>query len=82
MHKTGVSGVRLGSTHSLRLVRNGTSLGTSGEKRPILQAEKRPDLAVVFRNDEPRREAQYPNGWILLAHISPAATFPQPYGLP
>jgi hypothetical protein len=52
------------------------------EKRPITQAEKRPDLAVVFRNDEPRREAQYPNGWILLAHISPAATFPQPYRLP
>jgi hypothetical protein len=47
-----------------------------------MQAEKRPDLAVVFRNDEPRREAQYPNGWILLAHISPAATFPQPYRLP
>ena len=23
-------------------------------------------LAIVFRNAEPRREAQYPEGWILL----------------
>jgi hypothetical protein len=37
---------------------------------------------LVFRNDEPRREAQYPNGWILFAHISPAAIFPQPYRIP
>lgn len=38
------------------------------ETRPIMQAERRPDLAVVFRNDEPRREAHYPSGWILLTH--------------
>ena len=24
-------------------------------------------LAIVFRNPEPRREAQYPEGWMLLS---------------
>ena len=24
-------------------------------------------LAIVFRNSEPRREAQYPEGWMLLS---------------
>jgi hypothetical protein len=33
-----------------------------------MQAEKRPDLAVVFKNDQPRREAHYPHEWILLTH--------------
>lgn len=31
---------------------------------------KKEGLAIVFRNPRPRRESQYPNGWMLLRRNS------------
>jgi hypothetical protein len=31
--------------------------------------DSRPGLAIVFRNSEPKREAQHPDNWILLTSV-------------